>query len=146
MATAKPASAVRGPIYDSLKAEVPMFKLARTGPNRIDITLSGKLDADAMQEALDAIVSRTEGIENWRMLYDLVDFHLPSLGAIALELSRLPSMLGLVKRFKRAAVLTDTVWIQRVSELEGALFPGLEIKAFDRDQRGAAEAWLSAGI
>ena len=51
-----------------------------------------------------------------------------------------------MKRFERAAVLTDTAWIQRVSELEGKLFPGLEIKAFDRDQRGAAEAWLSADI
>ena len=52
-------------------------------------------------------------------------------------------MSGLIKKFDRAAVLTDKAWLKKVSELEGALFPGLEIKAFDRDQRGEAEAWLS---
>ncbi|MCP4341496.1 MAG: STAS/SEC14 domain-containing protein, partial [Desulfobulbaceae bacterium] len=72
-----------------------------------------------------------------------IDFHIPSLGAIRIELSRLPSMFGLIRKFVRAAVLSDKMWIQKVSELEGALIPGLEIKAFDRDQREEAEAWLS---
>ena len=52
-------------------------------------------------------------------------------------------MLGLMKKFNRAAVLTDKAWLKKISEFEGALFPGLEIKAFDRDQRAEAEAWLS---
>ncbi|NEX23115.1 STAS/SEC14 domain-containing protein [Thiorhodococcus mannitoliphagus] len=121
-----------------------MFQVQRRGPKRIDIELSGKLDADAMKVALDALISETEGLEKGRMLYEVVDFHLPSLGAIALELSRLPSMLSLMKRFDRAAVLTDKAWIHQVSEFEGKLFPGLEIKAFDRDQRGEAGAWLAA--
>jgi hypothetical protein len=30
------------------------------------------------------------------------------------------------------------------SEIEGALYPGLEIKAFARDQKKAAEAWFSS--
>ena len=106
--------------------------------------LSGKLDAHSMNAALDALVDQTQGIEKGRMLYDVVDFHLPSVGAIAIELSRLPSMLALMKRFSRVVVLTDKRWIQKASELEGKLFPGLEIKAFDRDQRDAAEQWLAA--
>lgn len=123
-----------------------MLKIQRTGPDRLDIELSGTLDVDGMRMALETLVDESEGIDNGRVLYDVVDFHLPSLGAIALELSRLPSMLALVKRFDRAAVLTDTAWIQTVSELEGKLFPGLEIKAFDRDQRAEAEAWLAADL
>jgi len=46
------------------------------------------------------------------------------------------------EKFDRAAVLTDKTWLKTVSELEGVFFPGLEIKAFDRDQK--AEAWLSS--
>jgi len=121
-----------------------MFKVQKASPDRVDIELSGKLDTDSMKVALDELVRETEGIENGRMLYDVVDFHLPSLGAIAVELSRLPSMLGLIKRFNRAAVLTDKAWIQQVSEFEGKLFSGLEIKAFARDQRSDAEEWLDA--
>jgi hypothetical protein len=99
-----------------------MFKVIQNGINRLDI--------------------ESKDIENGKMLYEIIDFHLPSLGAIAIEFSRLPSMFGLMKKFDRAAVLTDKTWLKKVSELEGALYPGLEIKAFNRDQKAEAEAWL----
>ncbi|MCK9276362.1 MAG: STAS/SEC14 domain-containing protein [Syntrophales bacterium] len=119
-----------------------MFNIERTGLNRLDIQLSGKLDTEEMKIALDELVNKSEKIENGKMLYEITDFHLPSLGAIAIEFSRLPSMLGLMKKFNRAAVLTDKRWLKKVSEFEGHFFPGLEIKAFPRDQKKEAEVWL----
>jgi hypothetical protein len=124
--------------------EVFMFKVTPKGMNRLDIELSGKLDTDEMKIALDELISKSENIENGKMLYDVIDFHLPSLGAIVIEFSRLPSMFGLIRKFDRAAVLTDKTWLKKVSEFEGTLFPGLEIKAFNRDQKAEAEAWLSS--
>jgi hypothetical protein len=120
-----------------------MYKITPNGTNRLDIEMSGKLNAEDMKIALDEMVSKSKNIENGKMLYDVIDFHLPSLGAITIEFSRFPSMLGLMKKFNRAAVLTDKAWLKKVSEFEGALFPGLEVKAFDRDQKAEAEAWLS---
>jgi len=120
-----------------------MFKITRVGENRLDIEMSGKLDTMQMENALDELVQKAEGIEDGRMLYDVVDYHLPSLGAIALEFSRLPAMLGLMRKFSKAAVLTDKAWLKAISELEGVLYPGLEIRAFGRDQRTQAESWLS---
>ena len=119
-----------------------MFKINQNGENRLDIELSGKLNAEEMKIALDELVSKSKNIEHGKMLYDVIEFHLPSLEAIAIEFSRLPSMFGLLKKFDRAAVLTDKTWLKKASEFEGALFPGLEIKAFDRDQKVEAEAWL----
>ena len=119
-----------------------MFKVIQNGVNRLDIEMSGKLNAEEMRIALDDLVSKSKNIEHGKMLYDVIDFHLPSLDAIAIEFSRLPSMLGLMKKFDRAAVLTDKNWLKKVSEFEGVLYPGLEIKAFDRDQKVEAEAWL----
>jgi hypothetical protein len=121
-----------------------MFKVTQNGLNRIDIGLSGKLNSEEMKIALDELVSKSTNIENGKMLYDVIDFHLPSLGAIGIELSRLPEMFRLMKKYDRAAVLSDKTWIKKVSELEGVLFPGLEIKAFNRDQKAEAEAWLSS--
>ncbi len=121
-----------------------MFKVVENGTNRLDIELSGKLDEESMKVALDELVSKSENIENGKMLYVIIDFQLPTLSAIGIEFSRLPSMLGLLKRFDRAAVLTDKAWLKKVSEFEGALFPGLEIKAFSTDQKAEAEAWLSS--
>lgn len=121
-----------------------MFKIIPIGTDRLDIEMSGKLDAEEMKIALDDLVTMSENIDNGKMLYDVIDFHIPSLAAIGIEFSRLPSMFGLLKKFDRAAVLTDKTWLKKVSELEGALFPGLEIKAFNRDNKAEAEAWLSS--
>jgi hypothetical protein len=121
-----------------------MFRVIQKGANRLDIEISGKLNAEEMRIALDELVSKSEAIKNGIMLYDIIDFHLPSLDAIAIEFSRLPSMFGFLTKFDRAAVLTDKIWLKKVSEFEGALFPGLEIKAFSRDQRLEAETWLSS--
>ena len=121
-----------------------MFKVISNGANRLDIEMSGKLNAEDMKIALDELVSKSKNFENGKMLYEIVDLHFPSLGAIGVEFSRLPAMFGLMKKFDRAAVLTDKTWLKKVSELEGALFPGLEIKAFNRSQKSEAEAWLSS--
>lgn len=120
-----------------------MFKVTPHGTNRLDIEMSGKIDSEEMKMALDELVIKSKHIENGKMLYDIIDYHLPSWGAIGIELSRLPAMFKLMRKFNRAAVLTDKAWLKRASEWEGALYPGLEIKAFDRDQKEAAEAWLS---
>ncbi len=119
-----------------------MFKVTKTGTNRLDIELSEKLNSEEMQIALDELEEKSRDIENGIMLYDVIDFHLPSIGAIAIEFSRLPSMFGLIKKYRRAAVLTDKNWIKKTSEFEGMLIPGLEIKAFNRDQKEEAEMWL----
>ena len=121
-----------------------MFKVIQNGTDRLDIELSGKLNTEEMKVALDELANKSKDIENGKMLYEIIDFHLPSLGAIAVEFSRLPSMFGLMKKFDRAAVLTDKTWLKKVSEFEGHVIPGLEIKAFDRDQKGEPEAWLSS--
>ncbi len=119
-----------------------MFKVILNGINRLDIELSGKLNSDDMKTALDELVNKSENIENGKMLYDIVEFHLPSIGAIGIGFSRLPSMFKLMRKFDHAAVLTDKTWIKKVSEFEGFLFPGMEIKAFNRDQKEEAESWL----
>ena len=121
-----------------------MFKIVENGSNRLDIEMSGKLDVESMKVALDELASKSENIENGKMLYVIIDFQLPTLGAIGIEFSRLPSMFGLMKKFDRAAVLTDKTWLRKASEFEGALFPGLEIRAFNIDQKAEAEAWLSS--
>jgi hypothetical protein len=121
-----------------------MLKIVPNGPNRLDIELSGKLDSEEMKIALDELLSLSKDIQHGKMLYDVVDFRLPSPGAIVVEFSRLPSMFGLLRHFDRAAVLTDKTWLRNISEIEGMLFPGLEIKAFNRGQKSIAEAWLSS--
>lgn len=119
-----------------------MFQVTRRGVNRLDVEFSGKLDSDAMKAALDDLSFKAEGIEQGRMCYRIGDFDLPTLGAIGVELARIPQMFRFIRRFQRVAVLADQDWLRRAAEIEGAMIPGLSVKAFVLQDEAAAEAWL----
>lgn len=119
-----------------------MLNVEENGPNRLDIELSGKLDAEEMKVALDDLIGKAAEFENGRMLYRVRDFNFPTLGAIGVEMSRLPQLFQLIGKFDRIAVLAEKEWIKKASEIEGAFMPGLEIKAFDLDEEAEAETWL----
>ena len=120
-----------------------MFQVTRKGPSRIDIEFSGSLDSDEMKVALEDLINTAKDIEHGRVLYRIRDMGLPTLGAVGVELSRLPDLFRLMKNFDRAAVLADKEWIRTGSEIQGALIPGITIKAFDPDEEEEAEAWLA---
>ncbi len=122
-----------------------MFKVVKNGTDRIDIDFSGKLDRDEMKIALDELFNSAEGIEHGRMLFRIEHYDLPTLGAIGVELSRLPEAFRFIRKFDRTAVLAHENWVKKVSEIEGTLIPGLEIKAFDLSEEAEAENWLTLG-
>lgn len=122
-----------------------MLTINKPAPHRLDITLSGKIDAEMMRTALDDLIEKSEGVTNGVMCYRISDFAMPDLGALGVEFARLPKLFGLLGKFDQCAVLSDAGWIRTAAEIEGALLPGLEIKAFELNQEDAAEAWLAKG-
>ena len=62
-----------------------MLKIVPNGPNRLDIEMNGKLNSEEMKIALDELLSMSNDIQNGRILCEIVDFQLPSLGAIAVN-------------------------------------------------------------
>ena len=121
-----------------------MLKITKQSADRVDIEMSGKIDAIEMAVALDGLIEQSQDVSNGRMLYTISDFSLPTLGAIGVEIARLPSLFSLLSKFDRCALLSDTSWLRKAAVVEGALLPGLEIKSFDLHERDAAEAWLTA--
>ncbi|SEW47130.1 SpoIIAA-like [Cognatiyoonia koreensis] len=121
-----------------------MLKVTKTGANRLNITLEGTLDSDKMRTGLDHMAELSQDINAGRMLYRIKNFHMPTLGAIGVEFSYLPKLFSLIGRFDKCAVCSDISWIRTAAEVEGALIPGLEIKAFGLKETDAAEAWLDA--
>lgn len=119
-----------------------MFQVTRHSENRVDVDFAGKLNSDDMRAALDQLTQQSEGIEHGRLLYRIGEFSMPSLGAIGVELAHIPQLFRVARRFERMAVVADQGWVRKASELEGALIPGLQIKAFDSIQEAKAEAWL----
>jgi hypothetical protein len=119
-----------------------MLNVSKPSANRLDIELSGPLDTEAMRLALDDLIDQSEGITNGRMLYKIVDFEMPTLGAMAVEFQKMPKLFSLIGKFDKCAVLSDTAWIRTAAEIEGAVIPSLKIKSFPLSARKAAEEWL----
>jgi hypothetical protein len=122
-----------------------VLKVTKRSDNRVDIELDGQLDAEAMRRGLDDLIAQSEDVVNGRMLYTISEFSLPTLEAIGVELGRIPKLFGLLGRFDRCAVLSDSSWLRTAAEIEGAFFPGIEIKSFELDHGEAAEVWLAEG-
>jgi len=121
-----------------------MFKVIENGANRIDIELNGKLNSESMKVAIEDLLRSSMHIEHGTMLYRIEEFDIPTFSALAMELSYLPQLFKLVRRFDRVAVLANESWVKKVSEIEGRLIPGLEIKAFGLNEKTKAENWLQS--
>ncbi|MXO96625.1 STAS/SEC14 domain-containing protein [Erythrobacter aquimaris] len=119
-----------------------MLTITKPSADRVDITLDGKIDADIMRTALDDLIAKSDGVKGGKMLYRITNFELPTLSAIAVEFTRLPKLFGLLGAFDKCAVLSDSDWLRKAAEIEGALFPGIEIKSFGLGQQDVAEEWL----
>ena len=119
-----------------------MLNISKIGNNRIDVEFGGKIDSAQMTKVLEEMFAAIEGMEHGRMLYRIGKLEMPTMGAIAVELSKLPKIFQLLRRIDRIAVVCDQDWIQTWAEIEGKLIPGLEMKSFDLDDEDEALEWL----
>lgn len=120
-----------------------MFTVEKVAGDRVNIEISGKIRSEEMKIGIDELIARSDDVTNGKMFCVVHDLELPSLGAFAVELSRLPSLFGLLRKYNRAAVVTDKNWVRKVSEMEGMLIPGFDVKGFDLDEKAEAEVWLA---
>ena len=121
-----------------------MLKIEKKGANRVDIDLTGKIDEEEMERGLDALIAKSEGVTEGRMLYTITDFAMPTLAALGVEMGKMPALFGLLGKYDKCAVVTDIGWLRNAATFEGWLIPGFEIKTFAMAEKDAAEAWLMA--
>ena len=113
-------------------------------PGVIQIELNGEIDAAGMESGLNKLLELCEDLDNGKLFYQITDFKMPTLAALGVEFMMMPKLFTLISKVDKAAVLTDENWIKTASVIEGALIPGLEIKAFDLGEDDAAMEYLKA--
>lgn len=121
-----------------------MLEITSATKDRVDIHINGKITSAQMAIALDELIEASHSIENGKMLYTIENIQMPELSAIAVEFTRLPKLFGLLVKFDYCAVIAEASWVRTLAEIEGALFPGLEIKSFEVGEEDKAEKWLSS--
>lgn len=120
-----------------------MLTITKPSETRVDIALTGPLNAQMMRTGLDELIAKSDDVQHGTMLYTITDFSMPGLAALGVELTRLPKLFGLLGKFDKCAVLSDAAWLRKAAEIEGALFPNIDIKSFELDEVDEAEAWLA---
>lgn len=119
-----------------------MIKITKQSNERVDIDVDGTIDSDAMRAGIEELIKASEDVEHGVMVYRITGFTMPTMGALSVELQKLPELFGLLGKFDRCAVLSDQAWIRTAADIEGALLPGLSIKSFELSETDKAEAWL----
>lgn len=109
----------------------------------IRLEASGTIDAAAMEKGLEELLRLTRDRERVNMLYIVKGITMPELSALAVEMKYIARLFGLLRKMRRVAVVSDQGWVRTAAEIEGALIPGLRIKAFDAREEAAARAWLA---
>ena len=119
-----------------------MLKIEREKDGLFVIEVTGKIDAGEMEEGLDKFIGMTGEIEGGRLLYRITDFELPTIGAMVVELRKSPDLFSLIRRFQKAAVISDAAWIRSFAQWEGMLIPGFDIKSYLPHHEEEARSWL----
>jgi hypothetical protein len=107
--------------------------------DHVELSVSAPLspsDLTAARASLDPLIG-TPAMR--RILVVVESIGLPGPKAIWEDLKLAP----LISHIRWVALVTDIGWYARLSELSGALLPGLTIKHFEPDQSATALDWLS---
>ena len=121
-----------------------MFEFKETEGHIVEAIVSGTVsqeDVDSSIAAFDDILSRDERVS---VLLDMRTLQGVTVSTLAKDLVEGVGLLSKVHLFDRAAIVTDTKWLSIAAEFEGALLPGLEVKAFASDAIDEANEWLRA--
>ncbi|WP_139816288.1 hypothetical protein [Planktotalea arctica] len=62
-----------------------MLKITKLSDDRVDLEISGKIDAIEMAVALAGLIKQFQDLSGGKILYKISDFSLPTLGAIGVE-------------------------------------------------------------
>ena len=121
-----------------------MIETRRTTFTRLEIALSGIVDANDVRRAVAELEAALDGEAGGAtLLVDLGGAEDVAMKAGA-ELARAGALLPRLGRLRRVAVLGDASWTATLARLQAALPARLEVRFFDAAEADAARAWIGA--
>ena len=108
----------------------------------IELTINGKISKEDLKAALNALEDPFEKWSEIRLLKRIDSFEGMELKAMADDLKFAYNNFGNLKKIRKAAVVTDKEWIEKITDWFKPLFPG-EVKVFENEDIEKARSWLS---
>lgn len=110
------------------------------------MTVTGKISEADMATALDWLKAQAKIHAEFNLCIEMDKLEFPSLDAFKEEFGRLGEVFKMAKSMKKCALISGSGFVRTFAKVEGALWPGLEIRAYERDERNEAIDWLKMGL
>ncbi|MFC3283384.1 SpoIIAA family protein [Litchfieldella rifensis] len=108
----------------------------------VALRASGRVDADDLQQAIDAIEEVKKTHPRVSLYAEIDEMRWMTVTAILRDLGYGLTQLGDLRHFYRAAAVTDRRWIRPIARIESRLFRPLEVRVFATQDKEAAREWV----
>jgi len=118
-----------------------MIKIGKLAPKVHQVKISGKVQSADMPQVIDLAETIGKGAEKNSLVFDIENVEGFDWSALGEEMSHLPTMMRMLTRLDRIAVIADQSWLRTAARIESALLPGVTYEVFSRDKAEQARAW-----
>ncbi len=119
-----------------------MIDIDQIAPNAHRIVIMEEFHQADAQRIVEFARQQNAGGKGGNLLLDLTAMATFNLSAISAELAHLPTLMQLLYKLDRIAIVSDDEWVRNLSRLESALLPGVTYQVYDDDEEPAARAWI----
>jgi len=111
----------------------------------VAMRVSGRLDRADIDRSIDAVEAALTRHGRIALFADVTVTGI-SPEALWRDLSYGLGKLGELHRFPRTAIVTGQDWVRWITQAEGALLPGVEMRAFPEAERESAWSWITGPL
>lgn len=112
-------------------------------PHVVAMRLSGLLDSQDLQRAIDAIEAKKKMHPRINIYTELDDMRWMTFTAFLRDLGYGLTQFGDLNRYFRAAVLSDRHWVRHLTQLESYILKPMQIRVFPTRQKAQAREWIN---
>ncbi len=123
-----------------------MITISELTPNVQQIKISGKVQSADMPQVIDLAEMIGKGGKKDSLVFDIENVEGFDWSVLGEEMSHLSTMMRMLTRLDRIAVIADQSWLRTAARLESALLPGVTYEVFSRDKAEQARAWAKGEI
>lgn len=120
-----------------------MIEILPSPDHVLALRIAGTLTGGDYDRVIDAVGERLARYERLGVLVDLVAFEDVTAEAALKDARFSLSLIGMLRRFPREAVVSDKQWVRVLARIADPLIPHVEVRAFGSHERDAALAWVS---
>lgn len=121
-----------------------MMEVLDSADDLVAIRVSGKVEKEEWETVTSAVSAALSRHEHISMFMNLADLDAISAGAIVEDMKFALKSLGSLDQFKKAAVVADAGWLERLTQLSGKLLPEMETQVFSTGEEQEALRWAAA--